>query len=656
MEFFFAGDTDKSIDVFIQDSSSATGAGLTGLAHNTASLVCYYRKGATGSATALTLASQTVGGAHTDGGFVEISSANMPGHYRLDLSDGMIDTQGYLHIQLKGATNMAPVSLRIPVLHANRGMTGTAVPAAAVEAPGGLFTRGSGAGQINQSADGQIDVNLVRWQNDAQSATDGKDFFDEGYNPTTNRVEGMADLETAVNDLGLAIADIDSVVTNGTHGNAAIKALIDILQTSVTNLNNLSAKCNLFGPAVMEIPDSGSTVFSFKMVVRDDEDKLVNLDGTPTLIATNAAGDNRAANLSAVSNPATGEYAFTYTVADSHLSEAMVIEAAGTISGEARKAYYRGFVADYDQGSTINTILTNLNALITTAGTPSNFGSGASLARNLVDTYALLEGVDDTTQQTQSDVNTLMGRITATLFSGITSIGDWIRRITRKDAGTAGMTTALNEINTGATSTYSTDDTTESIRDNLSGGGGGGGTGANSVNPTVDDGTDPVEGAKIRFTKFPFSHLQETEADGQPPTPFGLDNGTWDVVITADGYDSIVTTLLVDGNKTPTYPLTLNVITPAISDDVVTAFLVTKVEGALVPGVPCVATCTCVPDGNGLAGIQSPQSGASGNDGVFTFNAWKGACYRITIGDTDYDVVIPVDAEHPYPVTNQLIQ
>lgn len=62
-----AGATDQTVDIFIQDSSSTTGAGKTGLAYNTASLVCYYRKGATGSATALTLATQTVGGAHSDG-------------------------------------------------------------------------------------------------------------------------------------------------------------------------------------------------------------------------------------------------------------------------------------------------------------------------------------------------------------------------------------------------------------------------------------------------------------------------------------------------------------------------------------------------------------------------------------------------------------
>lgn len=39
----------------------------------------------------------------------------------------------------------------------------TALPNAAAEAAGGLYTRGSGAGQINQPANGQIDANVVKW-------------------------------------------------------------------------------------------------------------------------------------------------------------------------------------------------------------------------------------------------------------------------------------------------------------------------------------------------------------------------------------------------------------------------------------------------------------------------------------------------------------
>ena len=39
----------------------------------------------------------------------------------------------------------------------------TALPNAAAEASGGLYTRGTGAGQINQPANGQVDTNVVKW-------------------------------------------------------------------------------------------------------------------------------------------------------------------------------------------------------------------------------------------------------------------------------------------------------------------------------------------------------------------------------------------------------------------------------------------------------------------------------------------------------------
>jgi hypothetical protein len=43
-----------------------------------------------------------------------------------------------------------------------RGLAGTALPNAAAEAAGGLYTRGTGAGQINQANNGQIDANAAR--------------------------------------------------------------------------------------------------------------------------------------------------------------------------------------------------------------------------------------------------------------------------------------------------------------------------------------------------------------------------------------------------------------------------------------------------------------------------------------------------------------
>jgi hypothetical protein len=73
----------------------------------------------------------------------------------------------------------------------------------------------------------------------------------------------------------------------------------------------------------------------------------------------------------------------------------------------------------------------------------------------------------------KTDTGNLVTRIPAALFSGITSLADWIRRISRKDAGTAGMIAAEAEIDTGGTSTFTgTTDSLEAIAD-ASGGGAG---------------------------------------------------------------------------------------------------------------------------------------------------------------------------------------
>jgi hypothetical protein len=110
---------DVTVYIKILDSSSTIGAGLTGLAYNSSGLTCYYVR-PLGSATQLTLATQTVTGAHSDGGFVEVSASNMPGIYRLDLSDAIIASGvNSVLIQLKGVTNMVPVELEIELTSYN---------------------------------------------------------------------------------------------------------------------------------------------------------------------------------------------------------------------------------------------------------------------------------------------------------------------------------------------------------------------------------------------------------------------------------------------------------------------------------------------------------------------------------------------------------
>jgi hypothetical protein len=164
-----AAQIDQTIDLFILDSSSTTGAGLTGLTSGSSGLTCYYRKGATGTAQPLTLASQTVGGAHTDGGFVAIDGTNMPGLYRLDLSDTMVAVEGMLTILLKGATNMAPVVAELEIvdidIYDSMRLGLTALPNAAAEASGGIATLSAA-----QSSNGTIPANMVAISGDTTAA------------------------------------------------------------------------------------------------------------------------------------------------------------------------------------------------------------------------------------------------------------------------------------------------------------------------------------------------------------------------------------------------------------------------------------------------------------------------------------------------------
>jgi len=69
----------------------------------------------------------------------------------------------------------------------------------------------------------------------------------------------------------------------------------------------------------------------------------------------------------------------------------------------------------------------------------------------------------------QTDVDAANNYLSAlsTIFAGITSMANWLRRGFRKDAGTQGMIDAQAEINTGGTSTFSgLTDSLEAIRDN----------------------------------------------------------------------------------------------------------------------------------------------------------------------------------------------
>ena len=186
----------------IQDAGATTpGDPLTGLAYT--DMTIYYNR-PLGSATVLAAATQTVTGTHYDGGFVEVDSTNMPGHYRLDLSDAICATgvnDAYVTLT---STNSAPHTAHIVLTDA--------VP----------------------------ETNPVQLGGSAQSLTDLKDFADAGYDPSTHKVQNvlLTDTTTTNTDM-LTVAAIlgataASYITAGTIGEAIALGSAALADSTIT--------------------------------------------------------------------------------------------------------------------------------------------------------------------------------------------------------------------------------------------------------------------------------------------------------------------------------------------------------------------------------------------------------------------------------------
>lgn len=148
------GKTSKRIFISIQDSSSTTGAGLTGLTSGSAGLICYRAREDDGNAagTQLSLSAGTRG-TWSSGGFVEKDSTNMKGIYELGLDNAGLatgsDTVVYI---LSGATNMAPCRIEIQLVDfdpqdaVHLGIS--ALPNTACTTNASLITSGTGTDQL----------------------------------------------------------------------------------------------------------------------------------------------------------------------------------------------------------------------------------------------------------------------------------------------------------------------------------------------------------------------------------------------------------------------------------------------------------------------------------------------------------------------------
>ena len=167
-----AGKLNVTVPVYFVDdvSGTATGEPTTGLLFSnieTGGSASYHRQGA--ARVDFSLVTQTVAGAHTDGGFVLIDDTNMPGVYRLDVPDLAFATGvDFVIIQLVAAsgndTLMRPIIVDLSPAVNVVAFDGGAIPTPAVTGvPDVNLTHIVDGAVPAPTTTGILDVNVERW-------------------------------------------------------------------------------------------------------------------------------------------------------------------------------------------------------------------------------------------------------------------------------------------------------------------------------------------------------------------------------------------------------------------------------------------------------------------------------------------------------------
>ena len=208
------GTTNYQAIVRVVDSTDGTPE--TGVAFNTAGVDLWYRRQG-GARTAITEVTQTVGGAHADGGFVHVSD----GYCRLDLPDAAL-ASGADFVDIGGTfTGMVVIGgrIRLSNVDLDDGVRGgmTALPNAAADAAGGLPISDAGG----------LDLDSIKTDTAAILVDTGTDLP-----ATLATIDGIVDailVDTDATIPGL-LATIDSIVD---------AILVDTSTTLDTKLNDI---------------------------------------------------------------------------------------------------------------------------------------------------------------------------------------------------------------------------------------------------------------------------------------------------------------------------------------------------------------------------------------------------------------------------------
>ena len=254
------------------------------------------------------------------------------GQYAVALSQA--DTNGNDIGFLFTATGCVPVGFTIVTTALNpydtvRGLSGTALPNAAAEAAGGLYTQGNGAGQINQPANGMVDVNDVRLLGTAWATptvpgvpnVNAKTWNDltTVALPLVPTVAGTTLDVSATGEAGVDWANVGSVTTTIDFTNTTIKNLDgNTVQTgdSFTRIGAAGASLTAVGLAAGQLFIKKNTALNKFEFVMTDSTTHAPKTGVTVAATRNIDNAGFASTANTVSEVANGWYTIDFAASD----------------------------------------------------------------------------------------------------------------------------------------------------------------------------------------------------------------------------------------------------------------------------------------------------------------------------------------------------
>lgn len=467
------GSTSVELAVFVQDSSSTTGAGLTGLAWNTSGLGCHYWRESAAADTDITLATATLGTWAT-GGFIVIDGTNMPGMYSLHVPDAALAAGAdNVVVFCDGATNMAPLILEIQLTDldwndATRGGL-AALPNAAADAAGGLVISDAGGLDI----DG-LNTNINDIETDTSAGGAGPWATATGFSTSAALSTAQTDLDTITGTDGVTLATAQALYDIPTNAELDLRTLpsasyfdpaVDAVATVTTLAGHTAQTADHTANIAAILVDTGTTLDGALATVDANVDAVLvdtstTLDGAIATVDANvdailvdtAAYDTDAERFSAA---ILARFATVDTLETSAVSGSV----AEIAQGAAGDPWSTAVPGAYGAGTAGFVLGTNLDAILTdrTLAAASYFDPAA----DTVATVTTLTGHTAQTTDHSANIAAILVDTGTTLDAALGTVDANVDAILT-DTGTT-LDTHLTDIK-GATFSGATD-SLEAIRD-----------------------------------------------------------------------------------------------------------------------------------------------------------------------------------------------